>query len=177
MPSWPVRRIPGIEDTDEAYSKKGSTRARQLPLHQHPAIRVGTEHLEDGLGNVQPDRRDLSHGSPQVALLKLFPKHIFHKIACIGALVAERSDSGWEVRSLGAAHVEERSEAELIQTLVDRINDLRPCLVSFNGASFDLPVLRYRAMMNRVAAPGLECRWRRRSRPQSRSGENSAPWD
>jgi DNA polymerase elongation subunit (family B) len=106
-----------------------------------------------------------------MALLKLFPKHIFHKIACIGALVAERSDSGWEVRSLGAAHVEERSEAELIQTFVDRINDLRPCLVSFNGASFDLPVLRYRAMMNRVAAPGLECRWRRRSRPQSRSGE------
>ena len=41
---------------------------------------------------------------------------------------------------------------------MDRVNDLRPCLVSFNGASFDLPVLRYRAMMNRVAAPGLECR-------------------
>src|SRR5215207_5667219 len=31
-------------------------------------------------------------------------------------------------------------------------------MVTFNGASFDLPVLRYRAMINRVSAPGLECR-------------------
>ena len=36
------------------------------------------------------------------ALGEKFPEHIFHKIACIGALVAERSDSGWQVRSLGA---------------------------------------------------------------------------
>ena len=30
--------------------------------------------------------------------------------------------------------------------------------MTYNGSSFDLPVLRYRAMINRVAAPGLECR-------------------
>jgi hypothetical protein len=34
-----------------------------------------------------------------------FPKHVFHKVACIGALVAERTPTGWEVRSLGAPHV------------------------------------------------------------------------
>ena len=38
-------------------------------------------------------------------------------------------------------------------------------MVTFNGSSFDLPVLRYRAMINRVSAPGLECRryWNRYS--------------
>ena len=36
-----------------------------------------------------------------------------------------------------------------------RIAELAPQLVTFNGASFDLPVLRYRAMVCGVAAPGL----------------------
>jgi len=30
--------------------------------------------------------------------------------------------------------------------------------VTFNGHSFDLPVLRYRAMINKVPAPGLSAR-------------------
>ena len=34
----------------------------------------------------------------------------------------------------------------------------RPQLVTFNGAAFDLPVLRYRAMVCGVAAPGLAAR-------------------
>ena len=43
----------------------------------------------------------------------------------------------------------------LIQSFVDKIAELRPRLITFNGSSFDLPVLRYRAMINRVSAPGL----------------------
>jgi 3'-5' exonuclease len=46
----------------------------------------------------------------------------------------------------------------LLQSFVDRIDAFKPQMVRFNGSSFDLPVLRYRAMINRVSAPGLECR-------------------
>jgi predicted PolB exonuclease-like 3'-5' exonuclease len=35
---------------------------------------------------------------------------------------------------------------------------LLPQLITFNGHSFDLPVLRYRAMVNRVSAGGLQVR-------------------
>jgi predicted PolB exonuclease-like 3'-5' exonuclease len=35
---------------------------------------------------------------------------------------------------------------------------LRPQLVTFNGHNFDLPVLRYRSMVNRVSATGLQVR-------------------
>jgi len=87
-----------------------------------------------------------------------FPKHIYHSIICIGALIAHRENDYWRVGALGAPHVGERPEKELIASLVARISDLTPQLVTFNGTSFDLPVLRYRAMVNGVAAPGLSMR-------------------
>src|SRR5262249_9663567 len=59
---------------------------------------------------------------------------------------------------LGAPHVGERSEKALISSFCDRIAELEPQIVTFNGSSFDLPVLRYRAMVHGVAAPGLSAR-------------------
>jgi predicted PolB exonuclease-like 3'-5' exonuclease len=87
-----------------------------------------------------------------------FPKHPLHKIACIGALVASRNLDGWRIDALGAPHIGERSEPELIRSFADKIGELKPQLITFNGHSFDLPVLRYRAMVNRVCAPGLQAR-------------------
>jgi 3'-5' exonuclease len=87
-----------------------------------------------------------------------FPKHIYHSIICIGALVAHEENDSWVVDALGAPNIGDRSEKELISSFVDRIAELAPQLVTFNGSSFDLPVLRYRAMVNGVAAPGLAMR-------------------
>jgi predicted PolB exonuclease-like 3'-5' exonuclease len=75
-----------------------------------------------------------------------------------GRLVAHQENGQWVVDALGAPHVGERSEKLLISSFVDRIAQLAPQLVTFNGSSFDLPVLRYRAMVNGVAAPGLSLR-------------------
>jgi predicted PolB exonuclease-like 3'-5' exonuclease len=87
-----------------------------------------------------------------------FPKHIYHSIACIGALIAYQESDSWVVDALGAPHVGERTEKELITSFVDRIAELTPQLVTFNGSSFDLPVLRYRAMTHSIAALGLSAR-------------------
>jgi predicted PolB exonuclease-like 3'-5' exonuclease len=87
-----------------------------------------------------------------------FPKHIYHSIICIGALVARQEGDRWTVDALGAPHIGERSEKALISSFADRIAELSPQLVTFNGSSFDLPVLRYRAMVHGVAAPGLSIR-------------------
>jgi predicted PolB exonuclease-like 3'-5' exonuclease len=87
-----------------------------------------------------------------------FPKHIYHSIVCIGALVAHRENGGWVIEALGAPNISNRSEKDLISSFIDRIAELAPQLVTFNGSSFDLPVLRYRAMVNGIAAPGLSMR-------------------
>jgi predicted PolB exonuclease-like 3'-5' exonuclease len=40
----------------------------------------------------------------------------------------------------------------------EKIGQLRPQLITWNGHSFDLPVLRHRAMVNRISAAGLHVR-------------------
>jgi 3'-5' exonuclease len=89
------------------------------------------------------------------AIWDKFPKHIYHSIVCIEALVARREDDHWAVQALGAPHVGDRTEKELISAFVGKIAELNPQLVTFNGNGFDLPVLRYRAMIHSVRAPGL----------------------
>jgi 3'-5' exonuclease len=92
------------------------------------------------------------------ALGTTFPKHPLHTIVCIGALIASRQPECWRVDALGAPHIGERSEAKLISDFIEKIGELLPRLVTFNGHRFDLPVLRYRAMVNRVSAGGLQVR-------------------
>jgi predicted PolB exonuclease-like 3'-5' exonuclease len=98
------------------------------------------------------DLGDAAEVDIREALGSGFPKHPLHKIVCIGALIASRQAEGWRIDALGAPHIGERIEAELISAFVERVGQLRPQLITFNGHRFDLPVLRYRAMVNRVSA-------------------------
>jgi predicted PolB exonuclease-like 3'-5' exonuclease len=42
-----------------------------------------------------------------------FPKHIYHSIVCIGALIAHWESDHWAVDAVGAPHVGERTEKQL----------------------------------------------------------------
>jgi 3'-5' exonuclease len=108
--------------------------------------------------SVANDLAGKSDAEIRAALGNKFPKHIYHTILCIGALVAHRESDHWAVDALGAPHVGERTEKQLIAAFCDKIAELKPQLVMFNGNSFDLPVLRYRAMIHGVSAPGLAAR-------------------
>ena len=76
----------------------------------------------------------------------------------LGDKFPKQEGGHWIVDALGAPHVGERPEKELIASFVEKIAALSPQLVTFNGSSFDLPVLRYRTMVHGIAAPGLAAR-------------------
>jgi hypothetical protein len=75
-----------------------------------------------------------------------FPKHLYHSIVHRRARCAHRGRS-LAVDTLGAPHVGERSEKQLISAFVDKIGEVNSQLVTFNGNTFDLSVLRYRASL------------------------------
>jgi Predicted 3'-5' exonuclease related to the exonuclease domain of PolB len=67
------------------------------------------------------------------AIGEKFPKYIYHSIVCIGALIAHREADHWAVHAVGAPHVGERTEKKLITAFCDKIAELSPQLVTFNG--------------------------------------------
>ena len=91
-----------------------------------------------------------------------YPKLPWHRVVsvCVTALDPERGTT--EIRALGGDALDERSHVEGFFRFVAEAGS--PRLVSWNGGGFDLPVLRYRAMMLGVVAPDFyrddeERRW------------------
>ena len=88
-----------------------------------------------------------------------FPRQPFHKVVAISFLEAEIERDGnaeayhlRELRSGGEAGFDEK---KLLQGFFGYFERLKPRLVSFNGRGFDLPVLKYRAMVHGISAPWL----------------------
>ena len=121
------------------------------------------------------DLGDAPEAKVREALGSGFPIHPLHKIVCIGALVASRQSEGWRIDALGAPHIGERTEAKLIGDFIEKIGQLLPQLITFNGHSFDLPgpqncqaisIIRRRKWSNR-------CRVTRAAeRPLSRAADS-----
>jgi predicted PolB exonuclease-like 3'-5' exonuclease len=73
------------------------------------------------------------------------PAHV-QRVIAISCVM--RSDEGIRIWSLGTA---QDSERDIVQRFFDGIEKYTPQLVSWNGASFDLPVLHYRALVHSIA--------------------------
>jgi hypothetical protein len=83
---------------------------------------------------VRGRQRSRSDVEVREAIGDKFPKHIYHSIVCIGALIAHREPDHWAVDAVGAPHVGERTEKELITAFCDKIAALSPQLVTFSHA-------------------------------------------
>ncbi len=83
----------------------------------------------------------------QTGGLDFLPLHLQRVVTISCAL---REGERFRVFSLSEP---DAGEAEIIQRFFDGIERYTPQIVSWNGGSFDLPVLHYRAMLHGVVAP------------------------
>lgn len=77
-----------------------------------------------------------------------FLKLHLHRVVAISVVL--RHHDTFKVWSLGDLN---DPEAELLQRFFDGIERYTPTLVSWNGTQFDLPVLHYRSLLNKIVAP------------------------
>lgn len=81
----------------------------------------------------------------------VYPALPWHQVVTICVSIFDPTTNAVTVRCLGERG-DERSQLEAFFELVTK--ELRyPRLVSWNGAGFDLPVIRYRSMRHGIAAP------------------------
>lgn len=88
-----------------------------------------------------------------------FPRQPFHKVVAISFLSAELENEGsheaYHFQELRSGGEEGFDEKQLLQGFFQYLDRYRPRLVSFNGRGFDLPVLKYRAMVHGVPSMAL----------------------
>ena len=89
-----------------------------------------------------------------------FPRQLFHKVVCISFLEAkiEQLDNGKNFLHFGKLQtyscMQKSTEEEMIQKFWDYLKSKKPQIVTFNGRTFDIPVLKYRAMKYKI-----DCGW------------------
>jgi predicted PolB exonuclease-like 3'-5' exonuclease len=88
-----------------------------------------------------------------------FLRQPFHRVVCISFLEAqilrEGNREGYTLTDVRSGGLVASSEKELLQGFFRYLERNKPRLVSFNGRTFDLPVLKYRAMAHGISAPWL----------------------
>ncbi|MFI4983806.1 MAG: 3'-5' exonuclease [Rickettsiales bacterium] len=89
-----------------------------------------------------------------------FARQLFHKVVAISYLEAailpgENGTEVYEIKELKSGGELDFTEEQLIKGFFDKLNRNLPRLVTFNGKTFDLPVLKYRAMLYDIPCRGL----------------------
>jgi predicted PolB exonuclease-like 3'-5' exonuclease len=86
-----------------------------------------------------------------------FPKTPFHRIVAIAAMTItyDAFDKRWAVREMATLHTNGGDDADIVRLFLQYLHCTAPIVVSYNGASFDLPVVRARSMIHRISAPAL----------------------
>lgn len=115
-------------------------------------------------GETSPDPAVRRHAIEQYHLnatdgKNSFPRQPFHKVVAISFLEADierdGKSEGYLLKDLRSGGEAGFDEEKLLQGFFTYLERIKPRLISFNGRTFDLPVLKYRAMVHGISAPWL----------------------
>ncbi len=127
--------IETIPDTDAVYNLTGSEETDILKLRKE----LEDYHLEVA-------------NNP-------FPRQMFHKVVSISILIADIIEkNGYEyykLNKIGTISSLDNSEEEITKKFFEYLCKHTPRIVDYNGRTFDLPVMKYRAMKYNLSLPQL----------------------
>src|SRR5690606_16876708 len=109
-------------------------------------------------------RQMMSRRSEETEGRTEYPAQPWHRVICVCATILEPESGKARISNLGAddlwdepAHV--RGFFELVEGRSAHLpRGATPRLLSWNGAGFDLPILRYRAMRHGIVATAFNCK-------------------
>ncbi len=82
----------------------------------------------------------------QVSDAERLPAPPHHQVVVLGALLF---DAGYEVKRIGVIS-ELKDEAGILEDFARMLEERRPCLVTFNGRGFDMPVIAARCLRHGI---------------------------
>lgn len=89
--------------------------------------------------------------------IEKFPPPAFHRIIAIGFLQAQiqitKGRESYLIKQFRAGGDESYGERQLIDGFFRLVSTTKPRLVTYNGRSFDLAVIKYRAIAHQLEAP------------------------
>ena len=91
-----------------------------------------------------------------------FPRQPFHQVLCISFLLCEVENTeegeSYIIKKIKTGGRNGESEAEILEQFCGFLQKYKPRIISFNGKTFDLPVIQYRSMMHKIPCPWLYSR-------------------
>lgn len=112
-----------------------------------------TEVLYNLIGSNTKDekerRKELENYSNEVSG-NPFPRQLFHKVISISMLIADIKKNGnyeyYNIIKIGTLSSIDNTEKEITRKFFEYLCKHKPRIVDYNGKTFDLPVMKYRAM-------------------------------
>ncbi len=84
-----------------------------------------------------------------------FPRQLFHQIVCLSFVTADiekiAGKEYYQIKEIKTGGKFDTTEFDLISKLSTHLNKEKPRLISFNGRTFDIPVLKYRALKYNIS--------------------------
>lgn len=117
--------------------------------------------LDNDFANIQEKRDALKNYHLEITDGKNdFLRQPFHRVIAISFLIAtiECAHDGKEIytfKELRSGGNLQSGEVDLIKGFFATLEKFHPKIVSFNGRTFDIPVLKYRAMKYGISAPNF----------------------
>ena len=156
-----------------SLNKKCFLCIKQLPMNKHllifdietiPCVETGRRLLgfDSSVSDETVQQKMIEYHLHITNGQNAFLRQPFHKVVCISFMLCEvdhtQNGESYTIKELKTGGRNGESEKEILEKFCSFLQKYKPRLISFNGKTFDIPVIQYRSMMHKIPCPWLYSR-------------------